>query len=629
MALVLGLTPASALAQRADENPVRQAEDAFGLAVGSESTGLYSESQVRGFSPVVAGNARIEGLYFDRQGDFTSRLIARSTIHVGLTARGFPFSAPTGVVDYAIRPVGERFIASVVGVVGGFGSRELDADMQAPVTSTVAVSGGVGFRLAERSPGDTVRYLSKAVIGRWRPSSQFNLRLFWSRYDASADHATPQVFPLPGVASPPFRRAYYGQAWALGRSYNENLGLLIDADVGGGWGVRAGLFRSIYAAPRTFEDLYENVDAVGVASDHVLEAAPGQGFRSTSGEIRLSRTMGGRWWTHLLYMSVRARRLQADVGGSDAVEVGQAQVGRVDSLAEPRFDFGSRGRQSISQTTLGIQYDGRWGSRLRFGVGVERSTYRAEAVSGGGVESEVTDTPWLVTGSATYALNKRIGLYGGYASGLEQSGVAPPNATNFGQLLPAGRTWQRDFAVRALLTSNLRLVAGVFEIHKPYFNLDQQHADLRLGEIVNRGVELSVTGTVLPRLELVAGAVFADPTVRATLSAYVVGHRPIAMPRQIVTLNADYLLPDHRTSLDVHVNQFGRAFEDTANLTPTPAYATLDVGIRYRLRLADHPATVRGLIQNVGDVFAWQVLSGGAMQPIAGRRALVQLTADF
>ncbi|MEP7245859.1 MAG: TonB-dependent receptor, partial [Gammaproteobacteria bacterium] len=64
-----------AVAQRADENAVTTAQDAFGATTGNESIGLYSETEVRGFSPVTAGNVRIEGLYFDRQGNLPPRLV--------------------------------------------------------------------------------------------------------------------------------------------------------------------------------------------------------------------------------------------------------------------------------------------------------------------------------------------------------------------------------------------------------------------------------------------------------------------------------------------------------------------------------------------------------------------------
>jgi iron complex outermembrane recepter protein len=56
----------AATGQRAAENAVRQANDAFGTSIGREAIGLYDSDSVRGFSPTAAGNVRIDGLYFDQ-----------------------------------------------------------------------------------------------------------------------------------------------------------------------------------------------------------------------------------------------------------------------------------------------------------------------------------------------------------------------------------------------------------------------------------------------------------------------------------------------------------------------------------------------------------------------------------
>jgi len=51
--------------RRAAENAVRSAQDAFGTSIGRETIGLYSAGSVRGFSANAAGNARINGLFYD------------------------------------------------------------------------------------------------------------------------------------------------------------------------------------------------------------------------------------------------------------------------------------------------------------------------------------------------------------------------------------------------------------------------------------------------------------------------------------------------------------------------------------------------------------------------------------
>ena len=83
----------TASAQRADTTAASEADDAFGLSVAGETIGLYSDKYVRGFSPVNAGNLRLDGLYIDRQGEFTDRLFADVAVRVGATALETPLPA--------------------------------------------------------------------------------------------------------------------------------------------------------------------------------------------------------------------------------------------------------------------------------------------------------------------------------------------------------------------------------------------------------------------------------------------------------------------------------------------------------------------------------------------------------
>lgn len=102
-----------AYAQRVDENAALDAEDAFGSNIGGEGLGIYSPTDVRGFSPTDAGNVRLEGLYIDRQTELTSRLVAGNRIRIGPSALGYAFPAPSGIADYRIRAAEEEAVLSV------------------------------------------------------------------------------------------------------------------------------------------------------------------------------------------------------------------------------------------------------------------------------------------------------------------------------------------------------------------------------------------------------------------------------------------------------------------------------------------------------------------------------------
>src|SRR3982750_1091942 len=135
-----GSLAAPALAQRSGENAVTAADDAFGTSVGNEQIGLYSSDEVRGFSPGAAGNIRIEGLYLGGMFIGNPRLLAGTSVKVGLTAQGYPFPAPTGIVELSLRPAGNEPLLSAVlhgGIQDGF---ELDG--QLPLSKDFSLAGG-------------------------------------------------------------------------------------------------------------------------------------------------------------------------------------------------------------------------------------------------------------------------------------------------------------------------------------------------------------------------------------------------------------------------------------------------------------------------------------------------------
>ena len=121
LALLAARLPGAAMAQRAGDNAPQSAEDAFGTTIGTESIGIYTSGNARGFSPSQTGNVRIEGLHFDQQTTGNSpRVFRGNTVRVGISAQSYAFPAPTGIVDYQLRLPGEQFLTSVVASHGPY-----------------------------------------------------------------------------------------------------------------------------------------------------------------------------------------------------------------------------------------------------------------------------------------------------------------------------------------------------------------------------------------------------------------------------------------------------------------------------------------------------------------------------
>src|SRR3954466_5430217 len=93
----------TATATFAQDNAVRSAADAFGERVGTEQSGLYSESQVRGFDLNDSGAYRIDGAYFSRASPLDDTVLAGVGVRVGVNAASLAYPAPSGVVNYRLR----------------------------------------------------------------------------------------------------------------------------------------------------------------------------------------------------------------------------------------------------------------------------------------------------------------------------------------------------------------------------------------------------------------------------------------------------------------------------------------------------------------------------------------------
>jgi iron complex outermembrane receptor protein len=630
----LALHADAALAQRASDNAVTAAEDAFGVSVGVESIGVYSPSQVRGFSPVTAGNVRIEGAYIDRQGSIATRLIAGSTIKVGLSAQGYSFPAPTGIVDYRLRTVGEKPLVSVVAGSFAYGAPSIEVDAQLPIDSQLGLAAGASYAQEEYYDGSDAHYARFALIPRWRPSDSVEVIPFWSMTLGMGEQAPPTIINAANFAPPRApRRHYFGQTWTKKDTRSINAGTIVKARIGEHWAISGGAFRSVFVNEESFANLFVGTTRDGLTTEQVI-ADPGQRYASTSGELRLSRSFVDGARLHTIHASVRARRLKSRYGGSaPAIDLGPRRLGQVVPVDEPDdFAFGDVTRDSVRQMTYGLAWEGRWRNVGEASLGLQKTDYRKMIALPGGVPVTSTrDRPWLFNASAAAYLTARVSLYAGYTRGLEESGIAPNNAANRNEALPAIRTRQADAGLRWAINDRMKLVAGAFDIRKPYFNTDEANRFVILGDVRHRGLEFSLAGNPVDSVSLVAGAVLMRPRVTGeAVELGRVGEKPLNQPARILRGNVEYrpkFLPG--LSFDAAVSNFGERAASRDNLVILPSYTLVDLGVRYRFEVGQSPTTLRLQVQNVGNTFHYDVDGSNTYGLTDRRRASIYLATDF
>ena len=628
-ASVLAAPPSSGSEARADEeNPVTAAEDAFGTSVGSESIGLYQAGSVRGFSPVAAGNVRVEGLYFDQQASFTGRLVSGSTIWVGLSSLDYPFPAPTGIVDASLRLPGSTPSAALALQANVFGAAQAEVDASLPLGEgeTFRLNVGAGqyeHRFADGGDGSVT---SLAVIPRWRPTEQVEIVPFWSE-SRTRDRDMPPVFLTRGDTLPPriSRSRYLGQDWAGIERVHSNYGLLAAAPAGS-WTVRAGVFRSVADVTRGYSLQFRDVTPGGDAELAAI-ASPHHRYASTSGELRLSRTWrgDGHGSFQRVHLAFRGRDQARRYGGADEAELGSVHLDGEVARPAPTFRFGARTRDDASLASGGIAWQGYWQDTGRLSVSLQRAEYRKEVTPPSEPSSALASSPWLYSAAGAFRLREDLALYGSYVHGLEDSPVAPEAASNRDEAPAAIQTKQADVGLRWSAPRGLTVIAGAFRLEKPHFGMDADGLFRRLGAQRRQGLEFSVSGRPLPGLHLVAGALVMDASVSGAAAGH--GDKPVGSSRFAAMANLDYRLRFHPAlSLDLAANRRGSRIASLDNALVLPPTTEVDLGARYRFRLAGSEAMLRLRVQNLFDRYALEVAGNRAWTLAPSREISLRLT---
>jgi iron complex outermembrane receptor protein len=626
-------------AQHASDDPVASANDGFGLTLGLESIGLYGPGFVRGFNPQTAGNVRIDGLYFDQQGSLSNRVVEGSTIRIGASEIGYAFPAPTGIVDYDLRHAGNGTpSATIVASAGPFQARGVSIDGSLPLISTVLqLPMGASYQVSTQTPfgspnpGYTSTVVNVGATPQWKPNDRLTVRGIFDWTQTTSAKTLPVILTAGDYQPPETPRGYFGQNWAEGRSLSENFGGIVTAQLSQNWSLAAGVFRSVADNPVSYTDLYLNTRPNGSAEQFIV-SNPDQMTSSTSGDARLTGRFGTGSWRQDVVLLARGRDTLALYGGSDVVDLGPALVDQGVQVPEPTFTYSARTHDRTELWSAGMAYRAQWQGHADIAFGIQQESYTKDVTSPGLPEAQLTDHPLRAYGTAALAPTDRATAYAGYTQGLEDSGIASSGAENRGAILPDARTWQADAGLRYLLTPQVKLIAGVFEIEKPYFNLDTSNIDRALGRQRATGLELSVSGELLKNLNVTAAMLLGEvKVIGPNLIAEGVGSIALNQARLTATINASYKFPRAPAlSADVAILHFGPYPASIDDVAQAPGGTLVALGGRYRFKILGAPATLRVQVQNLTNIYFWNLsFSAPLFTQYQPRAFFGYLTADF
>ena len=621
-------------AQRANENAVTSAADAFGTVVGNQTIGLYTPANARGFSPTQAGNLRIEGLYFDQQSQGSNPyLFSGYDMRVGIAAQSYAFPSPSGIADYKLRTPGDSLLASAVLIRGPLDIASAEIDAQLPVVKNFLSIGLIAA--AQRGFDYNYALISNrraiSLLLRFRPGSGTEVMPFVGYIHNTEWEQTQLVF-ADGIHPLPLfnEQRLPTQSWTDWRWNQLTAGVIARVSMANGWSLRAGLFRSTDENYRNFNPLLLEPMLTGIA-DQVMDVAPGRIASSYSGDLRVTRTKTSGNHRHELTFAVRGRHVERNFGGDSVTDLGPINIYQSVIFPEPPLVFSAPSLDKVRQTGIGINDIERWKDRGSLSLGVLMTNYTRSVTAPGSAENAQHTTVALPTVSFTVNPARTLTLYGSYTRGLEDSPIAPASAVNRGEPPPATPTWQIDGGLRAVVLPRLQLLLGAFKVQKTYFGFDTSGRYTDIGEISSKGVESSATWTDAEGLTLIAGAVWLRPEVtQGAAGSSATGNIPIGPVPGTVNLNLDYAPSAWRGwGTSMQWTWLSARVETSDDRYRLPPLGVLNAGVRYLFRLSTHQVSARLDLGNMLNATGLMLSSQYLATSQLGRNYTLTLAADF
>lgn len=232
-----------------------------------------------------------------------------------------------------------------------------------------------------------------------------------------------------------------------------------------------------------------------------------------------------------------------------------------------------------------------------------------------------------------------MSLYGSYAETLSLGSVAPFWVSNANAVLPPSVARQLEAGVKYDVTPDLNLTAALFRIRKAY---EYQQPDsstagftyVQQGRQTNTGIELGASGKLSPRLQLGASVAITRARADGTGTAAYDNQQAVNVPRLRSAVYADYAVPgvDGLNVMGSWLYSAAKPVTRDGSVS-LPAVHVFNTGLRYKLRLGGHEATLRANVDNLFDRRYWkdagQYLGDSYIHLGAPRTARLSLQYDF
>ena len=614
--------------------------------------GYYENFSIRGFALDPASAYRIDGL--TAAGEQTIALENKERVEFlkGVAGLQAGVVAAGGLVNYVTkRPADVR---SITLGTDSYGSRYLATDLG----TLFGEQKQFGLRI-NAAHEDIHSYVNNgdgwrdfaSLSATWAISSK-TLVQFDTEYQQKAQHSVAGYQLLGGSALPSGvspSTMLTPQSWAQPvRDSSLNTRLRIDTEFSDAWRgyFQAGRSRAVIDDYLAFPYGSGGGASATFAANGDFDVydyrVPDDERRNDEAQAVAIGKFATGWLQHELTLGLAMARRTVDKSDGISTLVGSGTIYSGTPALAPSTDVPGPAYRNLDSRQKALFFSDRlqFSERWQLIAGGRQVWLKEQAFgSDGSITRDTTRNLFLPQLALVFKPVQNMSLYGSYAETLSLGSVAPFWVSNYPTTLPPSVARQLEAGVKYDVSPDLALTAALFRLRKAYEyqmpdNSTAGFTYVQQGTQTNTGIELGANGKLTPRLAI--GASVAATRARATdtgTPAYD-GQQVINVPRLRSAVYADYALP----GVD-GLNLMG-SWNYSASKPATrdgsvvlPAVHVFNAGLRYKLRMNGHVATLRANIDNIFDKRYWkdagQYLGDGYVHLGAPRTARLSLQYDF
>jgi iron complex outermembrane recepter protein len=207
-------------------------------------------------------------------------------------------------------------------------------------------------------------------------------------------------------------------------------------------------------------------------------------------------------------------------------------------------------------------------------------------------------------------------IYASYLEGLEETGTAPANRANSGEILPPAVNKQKELGIKSRAIGNLLAQLAVFQIDRPQTSIDGGNRFILGGKTRYRGVEASASGEIGNNVSALVSLLLLDAKINSvgTANAGELGKVPENTPRQTLSIFGEYRVPGvSGLSLNAGAFYVGKRAVNNLNQAFVGSYTTVSLGTRYVTQLSGKTVTLQANLDNATDRNYWATAGNGLL----------------